>query len=131
MTRAVAFAVAATMLVACARNAPALPKDSSSINAEGSLSTEDFSDADIAMSCEQIDVEQDRIRTDAAAYGQEIAKNRGQNQAAGYVAGVLFPPALLATVHNDAEKAELDALQARFDVIQALKRVKNCPSKLT
>ncbi len=129
MKNSLLLAAAAVVLAACARTAPELPRDMSSVNAEETVSAEAFSAQDVALSCDEILVEQDRIREDASQYNQEIKKNRGKNQAAGYVAGVLFPPALLATVHNDAEKAELDALQQRFDTIQGLKRLKSCPSE--
>lgn len=128
MTRArfLTCVAAALVLSACARSAPDLPSDRSSVNAERQVSKIDFSAVDLALSCEAIAREQRGIRDKADAHNQSIRKHRGQNQAASYIAGVIFLPAILATESNEAEKAELDRLQQRHDDLVALRRVRDC-----
>lgn len=118
--------VLALVLAACARSAPELPADRSSVNAAQPLFRSEFKAADLALACDAIANEQREIRSKADAYNRAIDRNRGQNQAMGYIGAVLFLPAVLATEHNEAEKAELDRLQNRHDELIALRRINNC-----
>lgn len=112
----------------CARNAPELPQDRSSVNAVNGLTKHDFLERDLAMDCAAIVSENKSIRAEADKYNATIQGNRQNNQVAGYIAGVLFLPAALATEQNTAEKARLDKLQHRFDTLQKLKRFRSCSS---
>lgn len=116
----------AGLLAGCTRGAPDLPPDTSSVNAERQLSEADFSSEDLSLTCADLYREQDAIAAEAETYNASIEGNRQKNQVAGYIAGVVFLPAIVATEHNDAEKADLDRLQERFDLVQGLKRIKNC-----
>ena len=129
MLRQIAIcATASLLLAACAGTAPSLPPDRSSVNATHSLSESDFEKQDLALSCAMIKDENDRIRAEANKFNNAINKNSKNNQVAGYITGVLFLPAVLATKQNTAEKENLDALQLRFDTLQRLKRFRDCSS---
>lgn len=65
----------------------------------------------------------------AKAFGPTgvIRSNRQHNQAVGYFGGLfLFP--LVAARNNQPEKKNLDRMQARRDTLEALNRLKACPS---
>lgn len=112
----------------CARSAPELPPDYGSVDAPKRLSIGDFSKADMKMSCPDLDREFALLSKKMEALDHQIRSKHGSNQAAGYIAGVLFPPALLAMESSSEQKQALDQHQDRSDTLLALKRVKNCAS---
>ena len=124
------FAVAALgLLVAgCAGQSSELPPDYGSVNAEKTLGLQDFEPGDEAMSCAAISDEMIQIDGQVAGYKGNIKANLKKNQIAGYVAGTLFLPAVLATENNSEDKDAIAELIARKDVLIGLNRVKNCAS---
>ena len=118
--------VALAILAACARSAPELPPDYGSSSAQESLTLEQFDPVEAALDCEAIDKRMAMIKSEQAQYEARIRGNRSQNQAATYIGSVLFLPALLATEGDHAAKKELDRLQAQWDRMTGLKRLKDC-----
>lgn len=125
-----AFAVIATMLIVtgCARNAPSLPPDlegdASAISTAMSNVPQDIQQ----MTCKQINAEIENLAEHDSYLEQQIKENRGKNQVAGYIAGVIFLPALLATENDDGTKTLLDENQKRRDHLVVAYRGNNCPS---
>jgi hypothetical protein len=116
------------LLVGCATAAPPLPPDTTSINRTRTETIESFSEADRALSCEQIAAEQNAIRDRLAADNRKIEDNRTRNVVAGAL-GVAVVPLLpaLATVSNSEEKDDIAAQYRRKDVLIKLAAVKTCP----
>ncbi len=119
-------ALAVLVVAGCARPAPELPQDYGSVDANAILLAEDFSRADLGLSCDGIDREMSALSAEMRTLDSKIRGKHGSNEAAGYIAGVLFPPAILATDSGEGEKQALDAHQARRDEFVALKRLKSC-----
>ena len=120
-------ALAALLLVAaCARNSPALPPDLSHLPADQRLLVGDADSPEARMDCAALKEEAARNRASKQQYEGVIVANRGQNQAAAYVGGVLFVPALLATRNDDEAKQNLDQLQAQADRIDRLSKARRC-----
>ena len=105
--------LAVTVVAACARRAPDLPADYGSVSAERRLTAQDFRDADLQRTCSDIDTELAILDTKMNELDDGIRAKSGSNQAAGYVAGVIFPPAILATDNSAEAKLSLDEHQAR------------------
>ncbi len=113
-------------LTACARSAPELPTDYASVNATSSLSDADFEQVDINATCEEVAAEKEGVLADYAMLEQQITSSRQEEQTAGYLSAVLFPPAALAIDRKEDEKERLDEMQARLDTLSALQRYKSC-----
>jgi hypothetical protein len=88
-----------------------------------------FSPADRALTCREIENEFERLTAAAQANSAKIASNRTRNQLAGYFGGIFLIP-YLATRSNSEEKAALDQIQKRWDLLIDLKRVKGCPAEI-
>ncbi len=116
----------ACLTAACARSAPDLPPDYASVNARQELSLESFNDKDAKATCEEIAAERDQIKADYVALERQVTSTRGQDQTAGYLSAVLFPPAALLIDQNKDAKKVLDGWQARLDELTALSTVKSC-----
>jgi hypothetical protein len=86
-----------------------------------------FAPQDAQMSCDQIGDEWAASARERQTAEQNIAANRQNNQVAGYIGAVIFPPAYIATEGNYADKDRIVALQARRDVLIELARTKSCP----
>ena len=100
----------------CARPAPALPP----AGAPQAVVPPAGDCADIDRRLAAQAAEMDRLEA-------EIAAHRGSNQALGYFSAVLFPPLLLATEGNSAEKTALDARQQDRDRLLAERAAARCP----
>ncbi len=77
---------------ACARSAPELPPDYSSVNSREELSSDDFDQDDVDATCDEIAAEKDQIRSDYAALESQITSTRGEEQAAGYFSAPAAAP---------------------------------------
>lgn len=111
---------------ACSRPAPSLPPDRMSTDAVMDGNSLKFLPADLTRNCTEIE---QGLAENAMRMGQiesRIKANRADNQALGYISGVLFPPLVLAAEHNEAEKKELDSLQKKRDTLIALRAHKRC-----
>ena len=120
--------VASVLLVgACSTSAPPLPVDTTSVNRSYQLSSADFSQNDLIKSCENIRYEQVYISRRIQADRDVIQGNRQQNETAGYL-GAMFIVPLIATNSNSDEKADIEQLQKRSDVLLELSSYKRCPT---
>jgi len=126
ISRDVVSVLAAVLLTACARAAPELPPDYGSMRSSERLTKENFTTTDLKYSGSDIRKERSELAIAEEKYEFSIRSKRGGNQTAGYIAAVLFPPALLATKHSTEEKNALDKIQERRDILIALERFKNC-----
>ena len=126
--RTILFVGLCAGVAACARSAPELPPDYGSVDSTTpSPALSDFDEVDAAMSCTAIADEKARLRRKMAQLNAQITGKHGDNQVAGYVGGVLFPPLLLATDHSLDEKEALDKFQDRVDRLALLQRIRACP----
>ncbi len=124
------WALVAFLLAGCAGSAPPLPKDYGSVDA-AKPSLSQF-DAEVRqLTCEEIDAELETLHMQETLINQEIAGERGGNQAIGFVAGLAFPVLLplfaAADFHGD-EKDALELLNKRRDTLLTLEVAKDCPS---
>ena len=116
------------LTAACARIAPALPPE---INTDVSALSAAFAGvpAEIrAMSCGGINTAIESLAENDDQLERQIQANRGQNQAAGFIAGVLFLPAILAVENDGGAKDRLDQNQRRRDDLIVAFRGNDCPS---
>lgn len=116
----------ASALTACNRPAAELPPDYGSVDARQTASLAEFSAEDRALDCKTIDEERVRIQAAADRMTRSIQGNRSSNQTAGYIGGVLFPPALFLMDMDEQQKNQIDTLQKRDDTLIKLKFVKKC-----
>lgn len=129
-SKGAAFAAMASLLMAgCAASAPALPPDTTSVNRGQTISLQDFSPEDRALSCEQIAAERRQISDAKQGANSRIEANRARNQVAGFIGSAVFLPAYIATEGNYREKEEVAKLYARQDTLIKLAGVKHCPSE--
>ena len=80
------------------------------------------------LTCSEINGEIEHLAEHDSYLEERIRANRGQNQVAGYIAGVFFLPAILAVDNDDGTKTLLDTNQVRRDHLIVAYRGKNCPS---
>ncbi len=116
----------AGLVVGCARSAPQLPPDYGSVHSKEKLTLENFSEEDRLRTCDTVERDMAAIISEVKAVESGIEAKHRSNEVAGYFAGVLFPPLILATDHSTEAKKILEQRQARWDQLLALKRVKNC-----
>jgi hypothetical protein len=114
------------VVAACNRPAAELPPDYGSVQARQTASLAEFSADEQKLSCPEVDDRRRAVKAEADALTAKITSNRGNNQTAGYIGGVLFPPVLFALELNEGEKKSLDSLQARDDHLIKLKSLKRC-----
>lgn len=81
-----------------------------------------------AMNCRQINQEIEHLAENDSELEQQIQSNRGRNQVAGYIAGVIFLPALLAVDNDSGTKSLLDQNQHYRDELVIAYRGKDCPA---
>jgi len=114
---------AALLTGACAREAPSLPAESaaSSESILGSLPENVRS-----LTCGRIAAALAKLAEHDRQLESVIGNNRSGNQAAGYIAGVIFPPAILAAENNGAEKTQLDRNQKKRDELLLAQKAKRC-----
>lgn len=115
------------VLAACNRPAADLPPDYGSVSARQSVTLAGFSEADRALGCPDIEVQRTALKADADALTKKVTSHRQNNQTAGYIGAVLFPPALFALELSSEDKASLDRIQGREDELIKLKSIKRCP----
>ena len=121
-----AAAAIALLLGACAAGAPALPPDTTGSTSLHHVSVNDFTPADAALSCTDINAESAELKVKIEQANANIMANRAGNQAAAYIGAVIFPPAYLATEGNYADKDAIKAAYARQDVLLKLTILKGC-----
>lgn len=122
---------AAGALAACARGAPELPPDYGSVNSSERLTIHHFTEDQLKLTCSEIGDGLTALNEAKDKHEAEIKSKRQQNQTAGYIAGLLFLPALLATDNSTEAKSGLDDIQTRRDTLIALERFKKCAAKTT
>ena len=120
---ALAFALAAQ---GCSTSAPSLPPDTTSVNRTRTLSIDEFSAPDRAMSCQQVADEDGKIMHDMTVAESAIKSARVGNQAALYLSSFFLLPALAVRTH-ESEKDLLQRAPGRRDTLRNLARVKGCP----
>ncbi len=113
---------------ACARSAPALPDKSYNDDPVALAKALESVPMSIKeMTCAEINSDIGNLAKHDSNLERQIESNRGKNQTAGYIAGVLFPPLILATEHDNGAKALLDENQLRRDHLIITYRGKKCP----
>lgn len=115
------------VLAACNRPAADLPPDYGSVTARNTVSLAEFSAADQALSCPDVDRARVALKGEADELTKKIMSHRSNNQTAGYIGGALFLPVLFALELSAEDKASLDRIQGRDDTLLKLKSVKRCP----
>ena len=113
----------------CARNAPALPPELGNDEAAIAKAMAAVPQAVKQMSCKQINLEIENLAKHDSYLEEKIQANRGKNQFAGYIAGVLFLPAIFAVDNDDGTKSMLDENQLRRDHLVIAYRAKECPAE--
>jgi hypothetical protein len=81
------------------------------------------------MACDEINQELTNLTIHDSQLEAQIHGNRGQNQAAGYIAGVIFLPAVLAADNDKSAKGLLDRNQTHRDHLILAQKVKGCLPK--
>lgn len=122
-----AFAVALALSVAaCARQAPSLPPDYGDGAMDSTQAVKSLPAHIQALSCGDIDRRLALIEKNDRALEETIRANRATNQAAGYIASVIFPPALFAAEHDGVAKGELNQNQEKRDQLLLVQKNKRC-----
>jgi hypothetical protein len=116
----------AGVTAACQAPAPALPRDTTGTNATHPLSADEFSQADLALSCDQILAERNRLRDQIDRAKANINANRESNVAASAVGAMVFAPAYILTEGNYTDKDALKAGYARLDIVDKLAVFRHC-----
>lgn len=80
----------------------------------------------VELTCAEIDEELKILEGDYALQAQDITNKRLQNQAAGYIAGALFPPALLAIDNSSEAKDKIESINRAKDELYKLRAFKKC-----
>lgn len=81
---------------------------------------------DSIASCPVLASEYQANATQIASKGGERALNNGKNAVVGAAGALLFTPALFFMDLKSYEKAEIDALEARNQVLQGLMSAQGC-----
>ncbi|PXW58204.1 hypothetical protein C7450_106381 [Chelatococcus asaccharovorans] len=81
---------------------------------------------DSRASCPALMSEYQANATQMASKGGERALNNGKNAIVGAAGALLFAPSLFFMDLKSYEKAEIDALQARNQVLQGLMSAQGC-----
>lgn len=115
------------LLAGCARSAPNLPADYQGDRAALDRAMTKVPANVLALNCGQINQEIERLAENDSALDRQIQSNRGQNQVAGYIAGVFFLPAILAVDSDSGTKNLLDQNQLYRDNLVVAFRGKKCP----
>jgi len=108
-------------LMGCARPAPDLPAPFTSASTPQT-------DAQARLDrCAALKSEIAVLRDEIRVVEEVIAGDRHEDQAAGYFAAVLFPPAMLLIDQKREQKNALDDRQARIDLKLAEQHALQCP----
>ncbi|MPY68867.1 MAG: hypothetical protein GEU92_02145 [Alphaproteobacteria bacterium] len=119
--------VLALFAAACSRAAPELPPDITSVEGRNDNTPAAYQEAELALSCEEIDARLFEISQAMDELEGTVAGNRRKNQTIGYIGAVLFMPLMLAAEENAAEKKALDDHQGTRDRLFGLRAMKRCP----
>lgn len=114
------------LLLGCAKSAPTLPKDYSSVDSKSKLSDEDFNSKLLQLNCEEIKVQLEQLDKINETNISKIKSTRVQNQTIGYISTVLFPPLWFAIDNHTDEKAKIDELYKQKDNLFKLQAYKKC-----
>lgn len=125
----ICLVVLALAVGGCARNAPALPPELGNDEAAIAKAMAAVPQTVKQMSCKQINLEIENLAQHDSYLEQKIQANRGKNQFAGYIAGVLFLPAIFAVENDDGTKTMLDKNQMHRDHLVVAYRAKECPAE--
>tara|TARA_B100000676_G_scaffold293340_1_gene329957 strand:+ start:104 stop:514 length:411 start_codon:yes stop_codon:yes gene_type:complete len=117
------------LLVGCARPAPPIPETAKALNQTLEQAVANLPASTRRLSCRDIGLKMDALKEHDSRLNQQIQSNRRKNQVAGYIGGVLFPPALLAVDNDSLRKALLDQNQVRRDELIVAQSAKNCSAK--
>ena len=109
---------------ACTRGAAPLPADRSSINARPAVAS-DFSQADLALTCEQIETERSTLSERAAEAEKVVLADRQRNQIAGYFAALFILPIVAVDTHQE-RLSLITMTQMRLDTLRDLSRYRSC-----
>ncbi len=110
----------------CAKNAPDLPKDYSSINSNEKIQETDFEKELLILSCDEIIVQIKELNTFNEKNIDKINSTRTQNQAIGYVSTILFPPLWFAIETHSETKDKIDEVYKQKDILYKLQKYKSC-----
>ena len=113
----------------CAQTALDLPPDYGSKNSNIHLDESNFTNADLAITCPQIDEELIELRNQRAAIRTQIVASRESDQTIGYWSSVLFSPLWLAIDNDEDNKDLINRVQERIDTLIGLSRLKSCKRK--
>ena len=100
--------VLGVLSVGCARPAPPIPETAKALNQTLEQAVANLPASTRSLSCRDIGLKMDARKEHDSRLNQQIQSNRKKNQVAGYIGGVLFPPALLAIDNDSLRKALLD-----------------------
>jgi hypothetical protein len=114
------------MFFGCAKNAPELPTDYSSIHSENHLSDKDFEPYMLKLTCEQIATQLKELNTINEDNVNKIKATRTGDQTAGYFATLLFPPLWFAIDTHDDTKVKIDEVNKQKDSYYKLQVYKSC-----
>ncbi|MBX3539034.1 MAG: hypothetical protein KF735_15435 [Chelatococcus sp.] len=84
------------------------------------------SPGDAVASCPVLLAEHQANVTQITSKSNERASNNGKNAIAGAAGALVFPPSLFFVDLKSYEKAEIDALEARNQVLQGLIWARHC-----
>ncbi len=114
------------VIYGCARTAPELPPDYI-LNMESPKALLSQVPPLIrGMTCDEINQDLTNLSMHDSQLEAEIQGNRGKNQTAGYIAGVLFFPAILAVDNDKSTKSLLDQNQKHRDHLIFAQKAKGC-----
>lgn len=122
---------ACILMLGCTQSATTLPPDYGSLNSSEAISSSQFGQSDLSLSCEEIYDSIVVLRQQREALRQEITANREQDQAIGFFAALVFTPLMLTMDNDEDEKNFLDRIQTRIDTLTSLRRFKFCPPNIS
>ncbi len=114
------------LLSGCAKNAPSLPKDYSSVDSKNKLSNKDFTSKLLQLNCQEIKVQLEQLDKINETNISKIKSTRVKDQTIGYISTVLFPPLWFAIDNHSDEKAKIQEVYKQKDNLFKLQAYKKC-----
>ncbi|MFV0562822.1 hypothetical protein [Malaciobacter mytili] len=114
------------LLSGCAKNAPSLPKDYSSVDSKSKLSKDDFTSKLLQLDCQEIKVQLEQLDKINETNISKIKSTRVKDQTIGYISTVLFPPLWFAIDNHTDEKSKIDEVYKQKDNLFKLQAYKKC-----
>lgn len=114
------------LLSGCAKNAPSLPKDYSSVDSKSKLSKDDFTSKLLQLDCQEIKVQLEQLDKINETNISKIKSTRVKDQTLGYISTVLFPPLWFAIDNHTDEKSKIDEVYKQKDNLFKLQAYKKC-----